>query len=82
MAPRIVTEGLEDSLMDPHPASVRPVYLHWSPIFAGAIVAAAICIFLLLSFGSGIGLAVALAINSSWRDTSSALALLGVCGYC
>ena len=39
MAPRIVPEGLEDSL-DPHPASVRPVYLHWSPIFAGAIVAA------------------------------------------
>jgi hypothetical protein len=75
MASRIVTEGPEDSLMDIDPASVRPVYLHWSPIFAGAIVAAAIS-FVLLSFGSGLGLAVA-SPSSSWRDTSSVLALLG-----
>ena len=61
--------------MDIDPPSVRPVYLHWSPIFAGAIVAAAIS-FVLLSFGSGIGLAVT-SPSSSWRDTSSVLALLG-----
>ena len=71
MAPRNLSEGPEDSLMD----SVRPAYLHWSPIFAGAIVAAAIS-FVLLSFGSGIGLAVA-SPSATWRDTSSVLALLG-----
>jgi hypothetical protein len=52
-----------------------PVYLHWGPILAGAIVAAALS-FVLLSFGSAIGLSVA-SPSSSWRDTSSALALLG-----
>jgi hypothetical protein len=52
-----------------------PVYLHWGPILAGAFVAAALS-FVLLSFGSAIGLAVA-SPSSSWRDTSSALALLG-----
>jgi hypothetical protein len=53
------------------PASV---YLQWTPILAGAIVAAALS-FVLLSFGSAIGLAVA-SPSSSWRDTSSVLALL------
>jgi hypothetical protein len=52
-----------------------PMYLHWGPVFAGAIVAAAVS-FVLISFGSGIGLAIA-SPSSSWRDTSSALALLG-----
>jgi hypothetical protein len=75
MTPRIVTEGSDDPLIDTGPAIVRPTYLHWSPIFAGAIVAAAVS-FVLLSFGSGIGLAVA-SPSSSWRDTSSVLALLG-----
>jgi hypothetical protein len=75
MAPRIVTEGPDDSLIDTDPAFSRPTYLHWSPIFAGAIVAAAVS-FVLLSFGSGIGLAVA-SPSSTWRDTSSVLALLG-----
>jgi hypothetical protein len=50
-------------------------YLHWSPILAGALVAAALS-FVLLSFGSAIGLAVA-SPSSTWRDTSAALALLG-----
>jgi hypothetical protein len=50
-------------------------YLHWTPILAGAIQAAALS-FVLLSFGSAIGLAVA-SPSSSWRDTSSVLALLG-----
>ena len=50
-------------------------YLHWTPILAGAIVAAALS-FVLLSFGSAIGLAVA-SPSSTWRDTSWTLALLG-----
>ena len=74
MTPRIVTEGSDDPLIDTGPAIVRPTYLHWTPIFAGAIVAAAVS-FVLLSFGSGIGLAVA-SPSLSWRDTSSVLALL------
>ena len=57
------------------PTVAGPAYLHWSPIVAGAIVTAAFS-FVLLSFGSGIGLAVA-SPSSSWRDTSAALALLG-----
>jgi hypothetical protein len=75
MAPRIATEGPDDSLIVTEPAIVHPAFLHWSPIFAGAIVAAAVS-FVLLSFGSGIGLAVA-SPSSTWRDTSSVLALLG-----
>lgn len=50
-------------------------YLHWTPILAGAILAAALS-FVLISFGSAIGLAVA-SPSSSWRDTSWTLALLG-----
>ena len=30
MAPRIVTEGPDDSLIDTDPAISRPTYLHWS----------------------------------------------------
>jgi hypothetical protein len=56
-------------------SAAGPIYLHWNPVLAGAIVAAALS-FVLLSFGSAIGLAVA-SPSSSWRDTSSALALLG-----
>ena len=50
-------------------------YLHWTPVLAGAIVAAALS-FVLLSFGSAIGLAVA-SPSSTWRDTSWTLAVLG-----
>jgi hypothetical protein len=50
-------------------------YLNWTPIVAGAIVAAALS-FVLLSFGSAIGLAVA-SPSSTWRDTSWTLAFLG-----
>jgi hypothetical protein len=55
--------------------SAGNAYLHWSPTIAGAVVAAAIS-FVLISFGSAIGLAVA-SPSASWRDTSSILALLG-----
>ena len=51
------------------------IYLSWTPIVAGALVAAALS-FVLLSFGSAIGLAVA-SPSSTWRDTSWTLALLG-----
>ena len=75
MARRIVTEGPEDSLMDIDPASSAPCICTGVPIFAGAIVAAAI------SFRSAllrIGYRLAVASpSSSWRDTSSLLALLG-----
>ena len=50
-------------------------YLDWTPVLAGAIVAAALS-FVLLSFGSAIGLAVA-SPSSTWRDTSWTLAFLG-----
>ena len=55
--------------------TMASAYLNWSSILAGAIVAAALS-FVLISFGSAIGLAVA-SPSSSWRDTSSALVLLG-----
>jgi hypothetical protein len=55
-------------------ASPGPLHLSWGAIIAGAIAAAALS-FVLLSFGTAIGLAF----NSpspTWRDTSIALALL------
>ncbi len=59
----------------PHIIGSSQLDLHWTPIVAGAIVAASI-VFLLLTFGSGIGLAV-FSPSATWRDTSSVLALLG-----
>jgi hypothetical protein len=77
MVAKIMTEQPQTDHLTANtdPAVTGPAYLHWSPVLAGAIVAAAVS-FVLLSFGSGIGLAVA-SPSSSWRDTSSALALLG-----
>ena len=66
-----------DLLATAGPDSETPgsIYLSWPPIVAGALVAAALS-FVLLSFGSAIGLAVA-SPSSTWRDTSWTLALLG-----
>ena len=75
MSSTIVTGQPDDRSTNTDPPVPGPTYLHWSPIFAGAIVAAAVS-FVLLSFGAGIGLAVA-SPSSTWRDTSAALALLG-----
>src|SRR5579872_6474100 len=50
------------------------IHLNWTAVFAGAIAAAALS-FVLLSFGSSIGLAVA-SPSASWRDTSWTLAFL------
>jgi hypothetical protein len=52
-----------------------PIYVHWSPVVAGAVAASALS-FVLVSFGTAIGLAVA-SPSASWRDTSTALAVLG-----
>jgi hypothetical protein len=75
MTPRIMTEQPADRPTNTDPALPGRRCLHWSPILAGAILAAAVS-FVLLSFGSGIGLAVA-SPSSTWRDTSAALALVG-----
>jgi hypothetical protein len=56
------------------PAAVETPYMHWSAIVAGAISAAAVS-FVLFSFGSAVGLAVA-SPSSTWRDTSTVLVLL------
>jgi hypothetical protein len=71
----MVDQTYRADLSAPDRADVSgPVYLRWTPVLAGAVVAAALS-FVLLSFGSAIGLAVA-SPSSSWRDTSSMLALL------
>ena len=75
MTPRIMTEQPADGSTNTDLALPGPRYLHWSPILAGAILAAAVS-FVLLSFGSGLGLAVA-SPSSTWRDTSAALAVVG-----
>src|ERR1700704_920268 len=72
----MVDQIYRGELSAPDRADARgPIYLQWTPVLAGAIVAASLS-FVLLSFGSAIGLAVA-SPSSSWRDTSAALALLG-----
>jgi hypothetical protein len=71
MAPAQAPDRLNDS-----GRPIRsPAFLRWSPIVAGAIVAAAVS-FVLLSFGSGIGLAVS-SPSPTWRDASAALAVAG-----
>jgi len=50
---------------------VRPTFLQWGPIIAGALVSAALSL-VLLAFGSAIGLGV-LSSSPTWRDTSPAL---------
>ena len=49
-------------------------HLQWSPVIAGAICAAALS-FVLLSFGTALGLGVA-SPRTTWRDTSALLALV------
>ncbi|MGY3487160.1 hypothetical protein ACVW1C_005043 [Bradyrhizobium sp. USDA 4011] len=48
--------------------------LQWSPVFGGAVAAAALSL-ILISFGAATGLGVSSS-SPSWRDASSALALL------
>jgi len=49
-------------------------YIHWGPVTAGAIAAAAVW-FVLMTFATAVGLAT-LSPSPTWRDTSIALALL------
>jgi hypothetical protein len=49
-------------------------YIHWGPVIAGAVVAAA-AFFTLMTFASALGLAIA-SPSPTWRDASIALALL------
>jgi hypothetical protein len=49
-------------------------FLHWTPVFAGAIGAAALS-FIFLTFAAAVGLGVSSA-SPTWRDASAALALL------
>jgi len=49
-------------------------YIHWGPVVAGALAAAAVA-FVLMTFASVVGLAVA-SPSPTWRDASAALALL------
>jgi hypothetical protein len=44
------------------------IEVHWKPVIAGAIAAAALS-FVLLTFGTGLGLAVS-SVSPTWRDTS------------
>src|SRR5438874_335268 len=49
-------------------------YVHWGPVIAGAIAAAAVS-FVLITFGAAIGLSIA-SPSPTWRDTSAMLTLL------
>lgn len=69
-----VYRGDPSGAANPEAATRTPVHLDWSAAVAGALVAAALS-FVLLSFGTALGLAVA-SPSSTWRDTSSALAFL------
>jgi hypothetical protein len=75
MAPAVMPHEPPDRGTVSTPSILGPLRVQWSSIIAGAIVAAAVW-FVLLSFGSGIGLAVA-SPSSTWRDTSAALAVVG-----
>lgn len=65
-----------------YPAAAGPIptpggplsYIHWGPVFAGAVVAAAVS-FVLMTFASAVGLMIA-SPSPTWRDTSVWLAIL------
>jgi hypothetical protein len=49
-------------------------FLQWTPVFAGALVAAAVSV-VLIAFGTTIGLA-SVSSSPTWRDTSPALTMV------
>jgi hypothetical protein len=63
---------LQDPTGEPVESPVR--YVEWTPITAGAIAASALS-FVLFTFGSALGIALASS-SPSWRDASVALAVL------
>jgi hypothetical protein len=64
MAKQIVPSDLEGGISEKKSVA----FIDWAAVFGGAFVAAALS-FVLLSFGTAIGLAVA-SPSSTWRDTS------------
>jgi hypothetical protein len=56
------------------PVEIRTDFVHWTPVIAGALVAAALSL-LLIAFGASLGLGVS-STAPTWRDTSRTLALL------
>lgn len=56
------------------PAETGTIFLNWTAVIAGAILAAALSL-VLIAFGSAIGLSVA-STAPTWRDTSATLAAL------
>jgi hypothetical protein len=56
------------------PVEIRTDFVHWTPVIAGALVAAALSL-LLIAFGASLGLGVS-STAPTWRDTSRTLALV------
>lgn len=56
------------------PVVTATSFLQWTPVFAGALVAAAVSV-ILIAFGSAIGLSI-VSSSPTWRDASPVLALL------
>src|SRR3954464_13212153 len=60
------------AIVEERPVSAMPgADVHWSAVIAGAIAAAALS-FVLLAFGTGLGLAMS-SVSPTWRDASFAL---------
>ena len=55
------------------PVEAATPFLQWTPVVAGALVAAAVSV-ILIAFGSAIGFSIASS-SPTWRDASPALAL-------
>jgi len=71
-APAVVPGARTDG---PVPTPGGPLsYIHWGPVIAGAVLAAASA-FVLMAFAASVGLAVA-SPSPTWRDASIALAIL------
>ena len=71
-APAVVPGARTDG---PIPTPGGPLsYIHWGPVIAGAVLAAASA-FVLMTFAASVGLAVA-SPSPTWRDASIALAIL------
>src|SRR3954447_5790965 len=70
-----MTDSTHAAGAGPVPTPGGPLsYVHWGPVIAGALVAAAIS-FVLMTFASAVGLAIA-SPSPTWRDTSIGLAIL------
>ncbi|MGH6769486.1 MAG: hypothetical protein ACRECO_10760 [Xanthobacteraceae bacterium] len=74
-APAAPTVAPATAADGPVPTPGGPLsYIHWGPVFAGAVLAAAV-FYVLMTFAAAVGLAVA-SPSPTWRDTSVGLAIL------